>query len=63
MVAELLSVTLGGTYHSFNDTMYPNLVTSQFLMVLALASLVGVYASPSVRNVLLLALLGPSVVL
>ena len=63
VAAALLSVILGGTYYYFNDTMYPNLVTSQFLMVLALASLVGVYSSPSVRNGLLLALLGSSVVL
>jgi hypothetical protein len=43
--------------------MYPNLVTSQFLMVLAVATLVILYASPSIRTGLLLALLGSSVVL
>jgi hypothetical protein len=63
VAAALLSVLLGGTYHYFNDAMYPNLVTSQFLMVLALASLAGVYSAPSVRSGLLLALLGSSVVL
>ncbi|MDQ3183784.1 MAG: hypothetical protein M3Q62_09655 [Actinomycetota bacterium] len=63
VAAALLSVLLGGTYYYFNDAMYPNLVTSQFLMVLALASLVGVYSAPSVRNGLLLALLGSSVIL
>ena len=63
VAAALLSVLLGGTYYYFNDAMYPNLVTSQFLMVVALASLVGLYAAPSARNGLLLALLGSSVVL
>jgi hypothetical protein len=63
VAAAFLSVLVGGTYHYFNDAMYPNLVTSQFLMVLALAALAGVYAAPSARNGLLLALLGSSVVL
>ncbi|HET7272904.1 MAG TPA: hypothetical protein VFI90_17660 [Rubrobacter sp.] len=63
VAAALLSVLIGGTYYYFNDAMYPNLVTSQFLLVLALASLVGVYSAPSARNGLLLALLGSSVVL
>ena len=39
------AVLLGGTYYYFNDAMYPNLVTSQFLMVVALATLVGVYSA------------------
>jgi hypothetical protein len=43
--------------------MYPNLVTSQFLIVLAVAALVSLYASPSPRSGLLLALLGSSTVL
>ncbi len=63
VVAALLSVLLGGTYYYFNDAMYPNLVTSQFLMVLAIASLASVYSAPSARNGLLLALVGSSVVL
>src|SRR5918997_2559214 len=64
VAAALFSVLLGGTYYYYNDAMYPNLVTSQFLMVLAVAVLVGTYAShPSPRSVLLLALLGSSVVL
>jgi hypothetical protein len=63
VAASLLSVLLGGTYYYFNDAMYPNLVTSQFLMVVAVAALVGVYSAPSARNGVLLALLGSSVVL
>jgi hypothetical protein len=64
VVAALFSVVLGGTYYYYNDAMYPNLVTSQFLMVLAIAALLSMYASaPSVRGGLLLALVGSSVVL
>ena len=64
VAAALFSVLLGGTYYYYNDAMYPNLVTSQFLMVLAVAALIGTYASrPSPRGGLLLALLGSSVVL
>jgi hypothetical protein len=63
VAAAFFSVLLGGTYYYYNDAMYPNLVASQFLMVLAVAALVGLYASPSFRGGLLLALLGSSVVL
>jgi len=63
VAAALLSALLGGTYYFFNDAMYPNLVASQFLMVLALAALSGMYVSPTARGGLLLALLGSSVVL
>jgi hypothetical protein len=63
VVAALLSVLLGGTYYYYNDAMYPNFVTSQFLIVLTVAALAGLYASPSVRSGLLLALLGSSTVL
>jgi hypothetical protein len=63
IAAALLSAILGGTYYYFNDAMYPNLVASQFLMVLALAVLAGLYASPTARGGVLLALLGSSVVL
>jgi hypothetical protein len=64
VVAALLSgPILGGTYYYYNDAMYPNLVTSQFLMVVAVAALVGLYATPSVRGGILLALLGSSTVL
>lgn len=64
LAAALFSgLLLGGTYYYFNDAMYPNLVTSQFLLVLTVAALAGVYASPSPRSGLLFALLGSSVVL
>jgi hypothetical protein len=63
VLAAFFSVLLGGTYYYYNDAMYPNLVASQFLLVLAVAALVGVYATPSLRGGLLLALLGSSTVL
>src|SRR3712207_1112994 len=68
VVAAFFSVLLGGTYYYYNDAMYPNLVTSQFLLVLAVAALVGVYASPppggaSVRAAVMFVLLGSSTVL
>jgi hypothetical protein len=43
--------------------MYPNLVTSQFLMVMAIGALVGLYTTPSVRGGILFAALGSSTVL
>jgi hypothetical protein len=54
---------LGGPYYYLNDSMYPNLITSQFLMVLAVAAAIQLYSSPSWRPVLGVALLGSSVVL
>ncbi|MGF1471361.1 MAG: hypothetical protein ACFB50_06395 [Rubrobacteraceae bacterium] len=54
---------LGGTYSYLNDSMYPNLVTAQFLLVLAVAAIVELCAAPSWRPVLAVALLGSSVVL
>lgn len=55
---------LGGTYLHFAEARYPNFIGTQFLMVLAVAALVGMYAStPSVRSGLLLAILGSSTVL
>ncbi len=64
VAAALFSGLLGGgTYYYYNDAMYPNLLASQFLMVLSVAALVGLYSWPSWRGGLLLALLGSSVVL
>ncbi len=65
VVAAFFSVLLGGTYGYFDNAMYPNLVASQFLLVLAVGALGVLYASSasSVRAGLLVALLGSSVVL
>jgi len=56
-------VLLGGTYLHFEEARYPNFIGEYFLIVLAVAALVGMYAAPTVRNGLLLALLGSSTVL
>jgi hypothetical protein len=54
---------LGGTYLHFEEARYPNFIGEYFLIVLAVAALVGMYASSSSRAGLLLALLGSSTVL
>jgi len=54
---------LGGTYLHFEEARYPNFIGEYLLIVLTVAALVGMYASPSARNGLLLALLGSSTVL
>ncbi|MCA1687593.1 MAG: hypothetical protein LC714_03120, partial [Actinobacteria bacterium] len=51
------------TYMQFVEARYPNLVTAQFLLVLAVGALFGLYGSSSPRAGLLLALVGSSVVL
>jgi len=56
-------VLLGGTYLHFEEARYPNFIGEYFLIVLAVGALVGMYASPSARAGLLLALLGSSTVL
>ena len=61
--AHFAGVLHGGTYYYFNDAMYPNLVTSQFLLVITVAMLVGLYETPLPRTGLALALVGSSVVL
>jgi hypothetical protein len=64
VAAALFSgLILGGPYLHFAEARYPNFIGTQFLVVLAVAALVGLYASPSIRAGLLLALLGSSTVL
>jgi hypothetical protein len=64
VVAAFFSgVLLVGPYASFAEARYPNLVSADFLFVLAVAALIGVYSSPGARSGLLLAALGSSVVL
>ena len=63
VLAASFSVLLGGTYFYFQDAMYPNLVTAQFLLPMTLAALLRLYAAPGPRPALLAALLGSSVVL
>jgi len=54
---------LGGTYLHFEEARYPNFIGEYFLIVLSVAALIGMYASPSARNGVLLALFGSSTVL
>ena len=61
--ASVAGLLVGGSYHYFEDAMYPNLVSAQFLLVLAVAALFRLCDAPSARAGLLLALLGSSVVL
>ncbi len=64
VAATLFSgLVLGGPYLHFAEARYPNFIGTQFLIVLTVAALVRLYASPSVRGGLLLALLGSSTVL
>lgn len=52
-----------GTYANISQARYPNLVSAQFLLVLAVAALIMLYRSPAPRSILLFGLLGSSVVL
>jgi hypothetical protein len=61
--ALFCGLLLGGTYMHFEEARYPNFIGGYFLIVLALATLAGMYASPSARGGLLLALIGSSTVL
>ncbi len=64
VVAALTSgLLLGSTYLQFEEARLPNFIGEYFLIVLAVAALLGMYASPSARGGLLLALLGSSTVL
>jgi hypothetical protein len=61
--AAFCGLLLDGTYQHLNEARWPNFIGSQFLMIVAVAALIGLYASPTVRPGLLLALLGSSTVL
>lgn len=61
--AAFSGILLMGTYANVEQARYPNLVSAQFLLVLAVAALIALYRSPSPRAVLLFGLLGSSAVL
>jgi hypothetical protein len=64
VVAAFFSgVLLVGPYASFADARYPNVVSANFLIVMAVAALIGVYGAPRARPGVLFAVLGSSVVL
>jgi hypothetical protein len=64
VVAAFFSgVLLVGPYASLADARYPNVVSANFLIVMAIAALIWLYDSPRARPGVLLAVLGSSVVL
>jgi hypothetical protein len=56
-------VLLIGPYESFAEARYPNILSADFLIVMAVAALVRFYGSQGARSGLLFAILGSSVVL
>ncbi|HKH12981.1 MAG TPA: DUF6541 family protein [Rubrobacter sp.] len=60
--AFLSGPVLGGAYLHFAEARYPNFVGEQVILILAVAALIGMYANPTVRAGLLLAVLGSSAV-
>jgi hypothetical protein len=63
LVAAVLSgLVLSGPYTSFAEGRYPDLTAAYFLLVMAVAALITLYASPSLRSALLVAPIGAAVV-
>ena len=60
--AFLSGPVLGGAYLHFVEARYPNFVGEQVILILAVAALIWMYANPTVRTGLLLAVLGSSAV-
>src|SRR5918997_1284651 len=56
--AFLSGPVLGGAYLHFAEARYPNFVGEQVILILAVAALIWMYANPTVRTGLLLAVLG-----
>ena len=63
VAASFSGLLLLGPYESFAEARYPNLLSGDFLIVMAVAALIWVYRFPGVRPCLLFGLLGSSVVL
>jgi hypothetical protein len=61
--AVFSGVLLVGPHESFAEARYPNILSADFLIVMAVAALVRFYGSPGIRSGLLFAILGSSVVL
>jgi len=60
--AFLSGPVLGGAHLHFEEARYPNFVGEEIVIVLAVAALIGTYATPTARAGLLLAVLGSSAV-
>jgi hypothetical protein len=63
IAAFFSGVLLVGPYESFAEARYPNIISADFLIVMAVAALVRFYGSQGARSGLLFAILGSSVVL
>jgi hypothetical protein len=63
IAAFFSGVLLLGPYASLADARYPNVVSANFLIVMAIAALILLYGSPRARPGVLFAILGSSVVL
>src|SRR5215204_37112 len=63
VAAAFSGLLLLGPYESFAEARYPNLLSGDFLIVMAVAALIWVYRFPGARPCLLFGLLGSSVVL
>jgi hypothetical protein len=63
VAASFSGLLLLGPHESFAEARYPNLLSGDFLIVMAVAALIWVYRFPSARSCLLFGLLGSSVVL
>jgi hypothetical protein len=63
IAAFFSGVLLVGPYESFAEARYPNILSADFLIVMAVAALIRFYGSPGARSGLLFAILGSSVVL
>ncbi|MDQ3566982.1 MAG: hypothetical protein M3397_02720 [Actinomycetota bacterium] len=61
--AGFAGLLISGPYMHFAEARYPNLITAHFTVAVTVAALMALFATPSVRSGLLLALLGSSVVL
>jgi hypothetical protein len=60
--AFLTGPVLGGAYLHFVEARYPNFVGEQVIMIVAIAALIMMYANPTARTGILLAVLGSSAV-
>jgi hypothetical protein len=63
IAAFFSGVLLLGPYESLADARYPNVVSANFLIVMAIAALIWLHGSPRARPGILFAILGASVVL
>ncbi len=63
LAAALSGLVLRGAYASFAEGRYPDLTAAYFLLVMGVAALITLLASPSARSAALVAVTGASVVL